>query len=235
MIDTIKMPITAEGEAESRRLFRQMGTLENVNGLPGIDGAIDCTHVRLSSTRLNNIAEVFRNRKGYFSLNVQAVVGPRMEFLDVVPQWPGSQHDSRIFQNSRIHMRYTERQLTGFLMGDARYPCLPFLLTPIANPSTDAELTYNNIHGKGRRIVERTFSVWKRPCLSKGLTNKLICCTTIVMACAVLHNLSLQYDNILPEDIELYEEEEEIPVEPPPWQPGDGFAIRAALINRLLV
>lgn len=86
MFDIIKMPITAEREAENRRLFRQIGTLENVNGLPGINGAIDCTHVRLSGTRFNNIAEVFRNRKGYFSLNVQAVVGPRMEFLDVVPQ-----------------------------------------------------------------------------------------------------------------------------------------------------
>lgn len=54
-------------------------------------------------------------------------------------------------------MRYVEPQLTGFLVGDTGYPCLPFLLTPIASPSTDAELTYNIIHGKMRRIVERTF------------------------------------------------------------------------------
>lgn len=236
MLDVIKMPTTAEEKTENRRLFRQMGTVGNINGFPGVNGAIDCTHVRLSCTRFNNIAEVYRNRKGYFSLNVQAIVGPRMEFLDVVPQWPGSQHDSRIFQNSRMYMRYVERQLTGFLVGDAGYPCLPFLLTPITNPLTDADVTYNIIHGKTRRIVERTFGVWKRrfPCLSKGLTNKLICFTTIVMACAVLHNLSLQYDNILPEDREPYEEEQEIPVEPLPWQQGEGFAVRATLIQRLL-
>lgn len=54
------------------------------------------------------------------------------------------------------------------------------------------------------------------------------------MACAVLHNLSLHYDNVLPEDGEPYEEEEEIPIEPLPWQQGEGFAVRAAFINRLL-
>lgn len=72
---------------------------------------------------------------------MQAVVGPRTEFLDIVPEWPGSQHDSRIFQNSRIYMRYVQRQLSGILVGDAGYPCLPFLLTPIQNPQTDEEIT----------------------------------------------------------------------------------------------
>jgi len=71
---------------------------------------------------------------------VQAVVGPRTEFLDIVPEWPGSQHDSRIFQNSRIYMRYVQRQLSGTLVGDAGYPCLPFLLTPIQNPQTEEEI-----------------------------------------------------------------------------------------------
>lgn len=158
-----------------------------------------------------------------------------MEFLDVVPQWPGSQHDSRIFQNSRLYTRYDQRQLNGLLVGDSGYPSLPFLLTPVANPTTDAEETYNIVQSKTRRIVERTFGTWKRrfPCLSKGLTNKLICSTAIVMACAVLHNLSLCYDNILPEDIEPYEEVEEVPVNPPLWQAGEGFAVRAALIDRL--
>lgn len=42
----------------------------------------------------------------YTYVYVQAVVGPRMEFLDIVPEWRGGQHDSRIFQNSRIYMKY---------------------------------------------------------------------------------------------------------------------------------
>ncbi|XP_032682485.1 putative nuclease HARBI1, partial [Odontomachus brunneus] len=124
--------------------------------LPGIDGAIDCTHIRLTYTRFEGLDEIYCNRKGYFSLNVQVVVGPRMEFLDIVPEYPGSQHDSRIFQNSRIYAQYIQGRLNGKLVGDSGYPALPFVLTPIGNPQTDEELTYNAIHGRTRQIVERT-------------------------------------------------------------------------------
>jgi len=92
------------------------------------------------------------------------------------------------------------------------------------------------LHKKTRQIVERTFGIWKRrfPCLSRGLTNKLICSTTIVVACALLHNFSLIFNDVLPEE-ELPEnnEMEEMPIDEPHWQPGEGFAVRAALIERL--
>lgn len=73
---------------------------------------------------------------------LQAVVGPRTEFLDIVPEWPGREHDSRIFQNSRIYIRYRQRELDGMLVGDAGYPALPFLLTPFGNPATDEEIRF---------------------------------------------------------------------------------------------
>lgn len=37
-------------------------------------------------------------------------------------------------------MRYKQDQLDGMLVGDAGYPALPFLLTPINNPTTDEEI-----------------------------------------------------------------------------------------------
>ncbi|CAD6233200.1 GSCOCG00012256001-RA-CDS [Cotesia congregata] len=136
-------------------------------------------------------------------------------------------------------MRYSERELTGILVGDAGYPCLPFLMTPIANPVTDEQITYNNIQSGTRIIVERAYGVWKRrfPCLSRGLTNKLICSTTIVVACAVLHNLSLIFNDKLPDDDlqdDHHEEpNEEIPAPLPNLQPADGFAFREAIIERM--
>jgi hypothetical protein len=150
-------------------------------------------------------------------------------------------------------------ELTGALVGDAGYPALPFLFTPIGNPVSDEEQrlyyiigntsdihisrfinknffsSYNNIHARTSGIVERTFGTWKRrfPCLSRGLSTKLLCSTTIVVACAVLHNLALIFNDKLPENEEEEEEYEVVPVNPPHWQPGDGFAVRAALIERL--
>ena len=38
-------------------------------GLPGIVGAIDCTHAPIIAPGADQ-AEIFRNRKGYFSINV---------------------------------------------------------------------------------------------------------------------------------------------------------------------
>lgn len=67
----IKIPESQEGRNENRRLFNILGRGNGAIGLPTVDGAIDCTHVRLVSTRFQNIDEVYRNRKGYFSLNVQ--------------------------------------------------------------------------------------------------------------------------------------------------------------------
>lgn len=69
--DVIKMPITEERKNENHELFRKLGYGNGAIGFPGIDGAIDCTHIRLVHTRFNGINEIYRNRKGYFSLNVQ--------------------------------------------------------------------------------------------------------------------------------------------------------------------
>ncbi|XP_036148954.1 putative nuclease HARBI1 [Monomorium pharaonis] len=124
------------------------------------------------------------------------------------------------------------QNLQGMLVGDAGYPALPFLLTPIGNPVTDEEISYNAIHGRTKTIVERIFGIWKRrfPCLSKGLTTKLVTSRTIVVACAVLHNLSLIFKDVLMEKEEKVENDE-VPVNELHWQPGEGFIVRDALIE----
>lgn len=99
--------------------------------------------------------------------------------------------------------------------------------------------SYNMIHGRTRTIVERTFGIWKRrfPCLSKGLNTKLLTSTTIVVACAVLHNLSLILNDKLEEEEEEEREnmnvDDEVQEIQPHWQPGEGFLVRQALIGRL--
>lgn len=61
-------------------------------------------------------AEVFRNRKSYFSLNVQVVANANKEIIDIVARWPGSVHDSTIFQNSNLRILFETRQFHNCLL-----------------------------------------------------------------------------------------------------------------------
>ncbi|KAJ2940972.1 hypothetical protein O0L34_g10235 [Tuta absoluta] len=233
----IKYPHTTAGKTAIRQGFTSLGQYNRHPGLRKIDGAIDCTHVRIVDTPGVTHHEAFRNRKSYFSINVQAVVGPFGEFLDVVARWAGSTHDSRIFQMSSIRMKYVQRTYDGILVGDRGYPCLQFLLTPVSSPTSVAEEVYNKVQSRTRNIVERSFGMWKRrfPCLRRGLGNKLSTVSNIIMACAVLFNIGLQANDDTPTEHEGIEEEEVI--EPQEFDEDaafegspDGFAVRQAII-----
>lgn len=65
-----------------------------IGNIPGVVGAIDCTHIPIQAPKREN-AELFRNRKGYFSVNVQAICDSNYKFTNIVARWPGSTHDSR--------------------------------------------------------------------------------------------------------------------------------------------
>nr|XP_037274623.1 putative nuclease HARBI1 isoform X2 [Rhipicephalus microplus] len=136
----------------------------------GVTGCIDCTHVPIVNPGGEN-AEVFRNRKGYFSLNVQAITGPELQFFDVVASWPGSVHDSRIFTNSRVMALYEQKAVPGVLFGDQGY---------------------NNSQIKTRNSVERTYGVWKRrfACLRVKLLTDTDRSAAIITACAALRNIA---------------------------------------------
>lgn len=55
----------------------------NIARFPRVVGALDCTHVKIASPGGNH-AENFRNRKGFFSLNVQATWNANCEITDTV-------------------------------------------------------------------------------------------------------------------------------------------------------
>lgn len=68
------------------------------------------------------VAENFRNRKGYFSINVQTVSDANMRILDIVARWPGSTHDQTIFNNCTLKHRLEIGQFrNGILLGDGGY------------------------------------------------------------------------------------------------------------------
>lgn len=173
----------------------------NIARMPGVVGAIDCTHIQILRPSVEN-SEVFRCRKGYFSLNVQAVCGPDLCFHNVVARWPGSAHDSRIFQNSRLCAELeAELNPSYHLLGDSGYGLKTYLLTPVPSPSDAHEKAYNYSHAATRNTVERAFGVL----VKFGYIGKTKLETTqeIIIPAFVLHNIALQTRLILPGDVEL--------------------------------
>lgn len=146
-----------------------------ISRFPRCIGAIDCTHIKIQSPG-GEQAETFRNRKGFFSLNVQVICDSDLKIQNVVCRWPGSSHDSTIFRNSNIRAKFENGQFGNkVLVGDSGYGVKPYLITPLLNPVTPAEHLFNESQIRTRNPIERTFGVLKRrfPILALGIRTKL--------------------------------------------------------------
>ena len=70
-------------------------------------------------------------------------------------------HDSTIFDNSHLCVLLESSAPEGYLINDGGYPCRRYLLTPVANPTTNAERAYNAAHASARNCIERTNGIIK--------------------------------------------------------------------------
>lgn len=174
-----------------------------IDGFPRVAGALDCTHVKIVS-RGGSLPELYRCRKGFFSINVQAVCDSTLKIRDLIARWPGSVHDSTIFNNSHICADFERGKYGPYcLLGDSGYYNKNYLLTPFLRPQNNAEEAYNKSHIATRNTIERCFGVLKRrcPCLQKGITlNKTSTVLQVIVACVVLHNLCIELDEVEPPD-----------------------------------
>ena len=67
---------------------------------PQCAGAIDGSHIPVIPLALNHTD--YYNRKGWYSVVLQAVVDHRYLFRDINIGWPGSVHDARVFAKSSL-------------------------------------------------------------------------------------------------------------------------------------
>ena len=86
-------------------------------------------------------------------------------FTNIVARWPGSTHDSFVFNTSRIGQQLEAKPPSlenGLLLGDSGYACKPYLMTPYLNPTTPKQEDYNKAHVHTRVAIEQAFGWWKR-------------------------------------------------------------------------
>lgn len=167
---------------------------------PKVIGALDCTHVRIKSPGGDN-AEIYRNRKGWFSMNVQLICDAALRIQNIVCRWPGSSHDSTIFNHSAIRGEI-ERGDHGdsIIVGDSGYALKKYLMTPFLNPASRGQELYNESQIRTRNCIERTNGVWKRrfPVLALGINVKLSTVESVIVATAVLHNIARHFGDQMP-------------------------------------
>ncbi|KAJ8975441.1 hypothetical protein NQ317_014199 [Molorchus minor] len=86
------------------------------NGFPNVLGAIDGSHIKIDKPDTD--PDSYINRKGYYSIQMQAVCDHTQKILDVFIGYPGSVHDSRVFRNSPLKNNLEEKCGQYFLLAD---------------------------------------------------------------------------------------------------------------------
>ncbi|KAJ4429054.1 hypothetical protein ANN_26050 [Periplaneta americana] len=94
----IKWP-TQNEKAISAEHFRN-------NGFSNIIRVIDGCHIKIDKPEHD--ADSYINRKGFYSIQMQAVVDHIMKFKDVLLGYPGSVHDSRVYRTSPLGQNLEE-------------------------------------------------------------------------------------------------------------------------------
>ncbi|XP_066588155.1 putative nuclease HARBI1 [Prorops nasuta] len=177
---------------------------------PGVIGCIDCTHVAIFPPPKEDPLypeHIYINRKGYHSINVQLCSSNRitiicdssLKIINVNAKFPGSTHDSHIWNNSNIlplMQDVSSHRQQLFLLGDSGYSLRPWIITPILNCDlSSAEERYNKRHASTRSLIERCNGVLKMRfrCLLKHrvLHYRPDVCSKIINTCVVLHNICI--------------------------------------------
>ncbi len=187
--DVIRFPTTDRELREVALAYFRM------QGIPNVCGAIDGSQIAIKRPHVNE--HVYVNRKGYHAINVQAVCTADFLFANIVVRFPGSTHDSFIWNTCALRQKFVAGEFGSFfLLGDSGYAQRPWLMTPVRNPATPAQVRYNNKHTGTQFKIENAFGIWKSRfrCIDKSggaLQYSPQRCCKIITATAVRNGVPL--------------------------------------------
>ena len=173
---------------------------DNTWGFPSCARAVDGTHIPIIAP--GSAHGNYVNRNGWYSIILQAVCDHNYIITDMNVGWPGRVHDVRVFGNSGLYYKGETNDLFPqktkklvcpgkeitmpiVLLGNAAYP-----LTNRAN-LTAAQRVFNYRLSRARMTIESTFGrlMGKWRCLQNRPDVSVDFASTIVTACAIIHNL----------------------------------------------
>ena len=191
--------------AKGDELTRVIANYKEKWGFPMCAGAIDGTHIPISTPQQNHASYI--NRKSYHSIVMQAIVDSSYLFRNIVVGWPGSVHDARVFSNSQLYAlgcsgrlfppdvkeEILGQEIHPVILGDPAYPMLNWLLKgyPENVNTPRIQRRFNYRLSRARMTVENTFGRWKGrfPRFSKRLDMEVDGAVEVVAAACVIHNI----------------------------------------------
>lgn len=189
--------------------------------MPCILGALDCTHITIIKPNIQEAEHHprhYRNRKKFYSINVEATCDSELLFTSVNARFPGSSHDSLIWSKSPVRAALRDRfdQFNPkFLLADCGYPGEPWLLTPYGENENEAfQKNFNKKQIAARSCIERAFGVLKSTfrCLSKHRTlyYQPEKAAYIIYSCVILYNFLKIHRFEMQIEADEEEDEEEV-------------------------
>ncbi|KAM7312647.1 hypothetical protein ISCGN_009552 [Ixodes scapularis] len=127
----IHFPETPSERFDAERGFRLLGRIA------GVIGCVDGTMVSIVCPSKNDSTvtkAAYWCRKYFYALNVMVVCDADCRIMCIDPLYPGSVHDSFVWQFSWLRNQLEQGQLPRdgrFLLGDSSYPLEPWLITPV--------------------------------------------------------------------------------------------------------
>ena len=188
-----------------QQLKETIDGFERLHGFPQCVGAVDGTHIEILAPE--EYAKDYYNRKGYYSILMQAVADHRYCFTDINIGWPGSVHDARVFKNSQLYLRASQGTLIPancykvmngvrvplIILGDSAYPLSKWLMKPYSDNGHLSSSTkdFNYRLSRARIVIENAFGRLKGRwrCLLKQNDTDLYYLPNVIAACATLHNM----------------------------------------------
>lgn len=199
LAEKITFPSTAIEINEIINGFKRLGRI------PNVIGAIDGSHIPIKAPHLFPVD--YFNRKGFYSIVLQAVVDHKKKFLDICVGWPGSTHDSRVLINSNLYNKFNNQSNFFFnnkyILGDGGYPNLSWLIVPykdIGRGLIQQQTYFNLKHSQTRIKVEQAFGLLKGRwrCLLHNLEISFEIVSHVITACCILHNICEERHDFLP-------------------------------------
>ena len=171
------------------------------HGFPQCIGAIDGTQVPIKQPSEN--ATDYINRKGRYTVNIQAVADYKYCFTDVMIKWPGSVHDARLFSTSTLSndirngircekvIAEGEPAVRICLLGDPVYPLFPCLMKKFANGGAHESGEFFGFRwSSARMVIECAFGRLKANfgCLRREMDINIKELPNLINSCLVLNN-----------------------------------------------